>query len=438
MPRRGKVNDLCRIKKRKNYNTAAISSANMRRQRLKEQINAIRAYPAAKIYLLHHWEIVGMSKSVTKCSGPAKRISLMSGIALLLVSTFASAEYGLNFQKPVTSVGGEIYNLHMLIMMVCVGIGIVVFGAMFYSIVMHRKSRGHKAATFHESTTIEIIWTAIPFLILVGMAVPSTATLIKMYDESASDVTIKITGYQWKWRYEYPDQDISFFSSLSTPRDQIENKAAKGKEYLLEVDNPLVVPVGKKVRFVLTANDVIHSWWVPQLAVKKDAIPGFINEAWTRVDEPGTYRGQCAELCGKDHGFMPIVVQAVSDEDFKKWASVKKAEMVASAADTGKTWSKDELMKRGEKVYAQCAACHQPTGLGLPGVFPALKGSKIATGPVAGHLNIVMHGKPGTAMQAFAGQLNDADIAAVVTYERNAFGNNTGDVVQPSQVKALR
>ena len=379
-----------------------------------------------------------MSKSVTKCSGPAKRISLMSGIALLLVSTLASAEYRLNFPKPVTSIGGEIYNLHMLIMMVCVGIGIVVFGAMFYSIVMHRKSRGHKAATFHESTTIEIIWTAIPFLILVGMAVPSTATLIKMYDESASDVTIKITGYQWKWQYEYPDQDISFFSSLSTPRDQIENKAPKGKEYLLEVDNPIVVPVGKKVRFVLTANDVIHSWWVPQLAVKKDAIPGFINEAWTRIDEPGTYRGQCAELCGKDHGFMPIVVQAVSDEDFKKWASVKKAEMVASAADSGKTWSKDELMKRGEKVYQTCAACHQPTGLGLPGVFPALKGSKIATGPVAAHIAIVMKGKPGTAMQAYAGQLNDADIAAVVTYERNAFGNNTGDVVQPSQVKALR
>jgi cytochrome c oxidase subunit 2 len=259
-----------------------------------------------------------------------------------------------------------------------------------------------------------------------------------MYDNSASEVTIKITGYQWKWQYEYMDQDISFFSSLSTPRDQIENKADKGKEYLLEVDNPIVIPVGKKIRFLVTANDVIHAWWVPQLSVKKDAIPGFINETWTRVDEPGTYRGQCAELCGKDHGFMPIVVQAVSDDDFKKWVSVKKAETVASAADAGKTWGKDELMKRGEKVYAQCVACHGATGAGIPGVFPALKGSKIATGPVAAHLAIVMKGKAGTAMQAFAAQLNDADIAAVVTYERNAFGNNTGDVVQPSAVKALR
>jgi cytochrome c oxidase subunit 2 len=381
-----------------------------------------------------------MSRS-SKCSGSAQRIgliSVVSGIVLSLVSTLAAAEYGLNFQKPVTAIAQEVYGLHMLIMMVCVGIGIVVFGAMFWSIVMHRKSRGYKAATFHESTTMEIVWTAIPFLILVAMAIPSTATLIKMYDDSASEVTIKITGYQWKWKYDYMDQDVSFFSTLATPRDQIDNKAAKGKEYLLEVDNPIVIPVGKKVRFLMTANDVIHSWWVPQLAVKKDAIPGFINEAWTRVDEPGTYRGQCAELCGKDHGFMPIVVQAVNDDEFKKWVSVKKAETVASTADAGKTWGKDELMKRGEKVYQTCAACHGATGTGIPGVFPALKGSKIATGPVAAHLAIVMKGKAGTAMQAFAGQFNDVDIAAVVTYERNAFGNNTGDVVQPSAVKALR
>jgi cytochrome c oxidase subunit 2 len=270
------------------------------------------------------------------------------------------------------------------------------------------------------------------------MAIPSTATLIKMEDTKNADLVIKVTGYQWKWKYEYMDQDVSFFSSLSTPRDQIENKAAKGKDYLLEVDNALVIPTGKKVRFVITANDVIHAWWVPQLAVKKDAIPGFINETWTRVDEPGTYRGQCAELCGKDHGFMPIVVQAVSDDDFKKWVSVKKAETVASAADAGKVWTKADLMARGEKVYAQCAACHGVAGAGIPGVFPALKGSKIATGPVAAHLAIVMKGKAGTAMQAYAGQLNDADIAAVVTYERNAIGNNTGDLVQPSAVKALR
>ena len=374
----------------------------------------------------------------SKGHGPAARISLISGIALFLVSTLTSAEYGLNFPKPVTEIAREVYDLHMLIMFICVGIGVVVFGAMFWSIVMHRKSRGHKAAKFHESTTIEIIWTAIPFLILVGMAIPATATLIKMEDTKNADLVIKVTGYQWKWKYEYLEQDVSFFSNLSTPREQIENKAAKGKDYLLEVDNALVIPVGKKVRFLLTANDVIHAWWLPQLSVKKDAIPGFINETWTRVDEPGTYRGQCAELCGKDHGYMPIVVKAVSDDEFKKWISVKKAEVVASTADAGKTWGKDELLKRGEKVYAQCVACHGATGAGIPGVFPAIKGSKIATGPVGAHLNIVMKGKPGTAMQAFAGQLNDADIAAVVTFQRNAFGNNTGDVVQPSAVKALR
>jgi len=381
-----------------------------------------------------------MSRS-SKRPGSAMRVGLISvifGFTLSLVSTLATAEFGLNFQKPVTAIAQDVYSLHMLIMLVCVVIGIVVFGAMFWSIVMHRKSRGAKAAKFHESTTIEIIWTAIPFLILVGMAIPSTATLIKMEDTKNADLIIKVTGYQWKWKYEYLDQDISFFSSLSTPRDQIENKAAKGKDYLLEVDNAIVIPTGKKVRFLITANDVIHAWWVPQLAVKKDAIPGFINEIWTRVDEPGTYRGQCAELCGKDHGFMPIVVQAVSDDDFKKWVSVKKAEMVASAADVGKVWTKADLLARGEKVYAQCAACHGATGAGIPGVFPAITGSKIATGPAKAHLGIVMKGKPGTAMQAFAAQLNDADIAAVVTFQRNALGNSVGDIVQPSAVKALR
>ena len=374
----------------------------------------------------------------SKPAGPAQRISLISGIALFLVSTLAVAEYGLNLPPPATEIAHEVYNLHMLIMLVCVAIGVVVFGAMFWSIVMHRKSRGHKAAKFHESTTIEIIWTAVPFLILVGMAIPSTATLIKMDDTKNADLVIKVTGYQWKWQYEYMDQDVNFFSNMSTPRDQIEGNATKGKDYLLEVDNPLVIPTGKKVRFLLTANDVLHAWWVPQLAVKKDAIPGFINEIWAKVDEPGIFRGQCAELCGKDHGYMPIVVQAVSDDDFKKWISVKKSEMVASAADSGKVWSKDDLMKRGEKVYQACAACHGPTGAGVPGVFPALTGSKLAAGPVNAHINIVLKGKPGTAMQAYASQMNDADIAAVVTYERNALGNSAGDIVQPSQVKALR
>jgi cytochrome c oxidase subunit 2 len=350
----------------------------------------------------------------------------------------AYAEYGLNFPKPVTSVAQRILELHNMIIIICVVIFVIVFGFMFYSIFAHRKSRGFKAAKFHESTTIEVVWTVIPFLILVGMAIPSTATLIEMSDTSKSDLTVKITGYQWKWKYDYPDQDVSFFSSLATPREQIDNKAEKGKDYLLEVDNPMVLPVGKKVRFIVTANDVIHAWWVPQLGVKKDAIPGFINEIWARIDEPGIYRGQCAELCGKDHGFMPIVVQAVSPEDFSKWVAMQKDKTAADSAGAAKTWSRDELMDKGKKVYATtCAACHGVNGEGM-GPFPKLAGSKIATGPVAGHLDIVMKGKAGTAMQAFAAQLSDVDLAAVVTFERNSFGNKVGDMVQPSQVKALR
>lgn len=369
----------------------------------------------------------------------ADRISRgVLGLSLWLASSTAFAEYGLNFPKPVTSIGHRVLELHNAIILICVVIFVVVFGVMFYSIYAHRKSKGHKAAKFHDNLKLEVIWTIIPFIILVGMAIPSTATLLEMDDVRKSDMTIKITGYQWKWKYDYPDQDVSFFSSLSTPREQIENKAAKGEHYLLEVDNPLVLPVGKKIRFVVTANDVIHAWWVPAFAVKKDAIPGFINEVWARVDEPGVYRGQCAELCGKDHGYMPIVVQAVAPEEFDKWVSLQKDKAASAEASAGKTWTQNELMEKGKKVYASaCAACHGANGEGI-GPFPKMAGSKIATGPLAAHLNIVMKGKPGTAMQAFAGQMNDADLAAVITFERNSFGNKTGDVVQPSQVKAAR
>ncbi len=363
---------------------------------------------------------------------------LILGVSMGLVSGLAFAEYGLNFPKPVTSVGHRILELHNLILAICVAIFVIVFGAMFYSVFAHRKSRGYQAATFSHNNKLEVVWTAIPFLILVGMAIPSTATLIEMDDVSKSDLTVKITGYQWKWKYEYPDQDISFFSNLATPREQIDNKEKKGEHYLLEVDNPMVLPVGKKVRFVVTANDVIHAWWVPQMGVKKDAIPGFVNEMWARIDEPGTYRGQCAELCGKDHGFMPIVVQAVSPEEFDKWASLQKSKAAAAAADVGKTFTKDELLARGKQVYGSiCAACHGPNGEGV-GPFPKIAGSKVATGPLPGHLNIVLKGKPGTAMQAFGQQLNDADLAAVITFQRNSFGNSAGDVVQPAQVKAAR
>jgi cytochrome c oxidase subunit 2 len=378
-----------------------------------------------------------MTRWFTRTTRAVAGIVVAAG--LLLTPTIAAAEYGFDFQRPVTEIAHDQLWLHHLIFYICVVIFVGVFGVMFYAVAVHRKSRGHKAATFHESTRIEIVWTIIPFFILVGMAYPSTTTLLRMDDVTNSDLTVKITGHQWKWEYEYPDQNVRFFSALSTSQAQIHNEAKKDTHYLLEVDKPLVLPVGKKVRLLVTGADVIHSWWVPQLGVKKDAIPGFINETWTRIDEPGTYRGQCAELCGKYHGFMPIVVQAVSEEEFKTWIGEQQKMKVAAAAAAERTWSKDELIKHGKEVYNKiCAACHQPNGKGVPGTFPALAGSKIVTGPVDGHLHLVMNGKPGTAMQAFASQLNDVDLAAVVSYERNAFGNNTGDVVQPSQVKAAR
>ncbi len=362
---------------------------------------------------------------------------LISGITLAAVPVLAAADYQLNLPPPVSYIARRILDLHNLIFIICVVIFVIVFGFMFYAMVVHRKSRGHKPATFHDNMTFEVVWTVIPFLILVGMAIPSTATLIEMTDVSKADMTVKITGYQWKWKYDYPDQDLSFFSSLSTPRDQIEGKAKKGEYYLHEVDNPVVLPVGKKVRFLMTGNDVIHSWWVPQLGIKTDAIPGFINETWTNIDQPGVYRGVCAELCGKDHGFMPIVVNAVSQEEFDKWVVAQKQKASSDAASAGKTWTRDELMAKGKQVFQTCAACHGPNGEGI-GPFPKLAGSKIATGPLKDHLNIVLHGKPGTAMQAFGTQMNDVDLAAVITYERNSFGNKTGDVVQPAQVKAAR
>lgn len=366
-------------------------------------------------------------------------LTAIAGAALMLNAGTASAEYGLNLTRGVTPISQEAYNLHTLIVWVCVAIGVVVFGAMFISIIRHRKSRGVTPARFHESTAVEIVWTTVPFLILVAMAIPATKALVAMEDTSNSDISIKVTGYQWKWGYDYIDEGVSFISSLATPKAQIYNQQAKGEHYLLEVDKPLVVPVNKKVRLLITANDVIHAWWVPKLGMKKDAIPGFINEMWFKIDKEGTYRGQCAELCGKDHGFMPIVVVAKNQADYQRWLSAQRSASASDAAAAGREWSKADLMARGEKVYnANCAACHQATGMGVPGMFPALKGGAIATGPKAAHLALVMNGKPGTAMAAFAGQLNDIDLAAVVTYERHSWGNDTGDLVQPSEVKAAR
>jgi cytochrome c oxidase subunit 2 len=362
------------------------------------------------------------------------------GAVILLGAGNAFAGFGdLNMTPGVSDISHEVYHLHMLIFEICVVICAAVFAVLIYSIINHRKSKGAKPASFHESTTIEIIWTTIPFLILVGMAVPATRTLLALEDTRHSDMSIKVTGYQWKWKYDYLEDGISFFSTLSTPRAEIENKEAKGQNYLVEVDNPVVVPIHKKIRFLITSNDVIHSWWVPALGWKQDAIPGFVNDAWTEINEPGTYRGKCAELCGRDHGFMPIVLVAKTEEDYKAWVAEQKASEAKVAAASTQKMTKEELMANGDKVYHKiCAACHQPNGQGIPGVFPALAGSKIVNGPLAAHLNIVLHGKPGTAMQAFREQLSATDIASAITYERNSFGNHTGDVVQPSDVSAAK
>ena len=362
-----------------------------------------------------------------------------AGLASLGMSSTVLAEYAYNLPLPASKLASEVYHLHNLIMLVVLGIFIVVFGAMFYSLFAHRKSRGHKAANFHENTTIEVVWTIVPFVILMGMAYPAAKVVIDMKDTSNPDMTIKITGYQWKWGYDYLNDDVSFYSTLSTPREQITGSAAKGEHYLLEVDEPMVVPVGKRIRLLITANDVLHAWWVPALSVKQDAIPGFIRDGWFKADKIGTYRGQCVELCGKDHGFMPIVVEVVSEEDYKAWVAKKKGTAQVAAADNTKTFETAELIGRGEKVYqANCAACHQANGLGLPGAFPAISGSKIATGPIDAHINMVLNGKSGTAMAAFAGQLSDADIAAVVTYQRNAWDNKMGDAAQPAAIASAR
>ena len=367
-----------------------------------------------------------------------------------LVSTqFAQAAWDMNMRRGATDVSSDIFDLHMIVLWVCVAIGVVVFGAMIWSMIYHRKSKGYKAATFHESTTVEIIWTIIPVIILVALAIPAGKMLIKIEDSSNSDMTVKVTGHQWKWEYEYPEEGIRFFSNLAqSSRDAAAKDSginpATVDNYLLEVDNPLVLPVGKKVRFLLTSSDVNHAWWTPDLAIKKDAIPGFINDMWATINEPGTYRGQCAELCGKDHGFMPVVVVAKTQADYDIWVAEQKSAAQAEASAATKEWSKEDLMAKGEAVYnTSCAACHQATGAGIPGVFPALIGSPLTVGDtVDGHIDVVMNGKAGTAMQAFGAQLSDADLAAVITYERNAWGNNPegGEqhVVQPTTIQAKR
>ena len=358
-------------------------------------------------------------------------------------SVFAS-ETTFNMTRGVTAISQQVYDLHMTIFYICCVIALLVFGAMLWSIIHHRKSRGAQAAQFHESTRIEVLWTTIPVLILVAMATPATSTLLKMEDTSKADLTVLITGSQWKWHYKYLEHPVAFYSLLATSKKQISGDQPKSNTYLLEVDQPLVLPVGKKIRFLMTSDDVIHSWWVPAFAVKKDANPGYINESWTRIDRPGTYRGQCAELCGKDHGFMPIVVEAKTAEEFESWIA-RTAEAQAAAKSRQQEQASaimtlPQAMALGEKIYlGYCSACHQPGGTGLPGIFPALKGSKITTLAEnrAQHLSLVLHGKSGTAMQAYGKQLTIQELAAVVTYERNAWGNNTGDVIQAADVQSI-
>lgn len=380
---------------------------------------------------------------------------LAGGVGAVLLSLWTGAAmadfrgpWTLNLPQGVTPISKQIYDLHMLILWICVIIGIVVFGAMFWSIFHHRKSKGAKAEQFHENTTVEVLWTVVPFMILVGMAIPATRTLIAMEDTSNPDVSIKVTGYQWRWHYDYLDEGFGFFSSLDAPANEARQLGSgidprEVEHYLLDVDNPVVVPVNKKVRFLTTANDVIHSWWVPELGWKRDAIPGFINESWAMVTEPGTYRGACAELCGRDHAYMPVVLVALEQGEYEQWVEGQKQAQAdataAAAAAADREWTLDELMAEGQQVYNKaCAACHQANGQGVPGVFPGLIGSPLIKGAVEEHIDIVVHGKAGTAMAAFGPQLNDAEIAAVVTYERNAWGNDSGDAVQPAAVAARR
>lgn len=366
-------------------------------------------------------------------------IALLSMIVANMTAAGDTAHSAYNMTRGVTEISHEVYNLHMVIFYICCVIGLVVFGLMFWAIVHHRKSKGAEPAQFHGSLKIEILWTAIPVIILVVMAIPASKTLIAMEDASKADMTVLVTGSQWKWHYKYLEYPIEFYSLLATPREQIENNATKDELYLRDVDKPLVLPTGKKIRFLVTADDVIHSWWVPAFAIKKDANPGFINETWTRIDNPGIYRGQCAELCGKDHGFMPIVVDVKTPEAFETWVSEQIAAQEKAKAEEAARglMSKGELLAQGQKVYeTRCAVCHQPGGEGLPGAFPALKGSAMVTKDKPAHIHTVLFGKPGTAMQAFGKQLTAAELAAVITYERNAWGNDTGDLVQIADINA--
>jgi cytochrome c oxidase subunit II len=368
---------------------------------------------------------------------------LLTALAALIPSSVL-ADWQLNMTPGVTSISRNAYDLHMIVLGVCTVIGIGVFGVMLWSIIHHRKSVGAQAAHFHESTTVEILWTIVPFVILIGLAVPATKALIHIEDASEADLSILVTGYQWKWHYKYLEDDIEFFSTLDSKSNEARQLGsatdpASVENYLLDVDNYVVIPVGKKVRFLTTANDVIHAWWVPALGFKRDAIPGFVNESWAMVEEAGVYRGQCAELCGRDHGFMPIVVDAKPQAEYDAWVADFKAKKAAAALanDPTREWKMDELLARGEAVYtAQCTACHAPDGASAAEGVPGLAGGAVTIGAIEDHIDLLMFGNDN--MTGFAEKLSDIELAAVITYARNGLGNAVGDVVQPSEIKGYR
>ena len=369
--------------------------------------------------------------------------SVLWGVAYAETGSGTGVGWGaLNLPAGVTPLSHDIHDLHMKILWICVAIGVLVYGILIYSLIHHRKSKGVVPATFHENTKLEIVWTIIPFLILIAMAVPATQVMIKVYDTENSAMTIKVTGYQWKWRYTYLDEGIDFFSSLDAKSNEARQLGSKldpatVEHYLLNVDKPMVIPANTKIRILLTAADVLHAWWVPEFGWKKDAIPGFVTDGWIKVETPGVYRGQCAELCGRDHGFMPIVVVVKTEADYKQWVAEQKGKQEANKVDASKPLTMDELMVKGKEVYAaNCAACHLAEGEGVAGAFPAIKGSKVALGPLADHVKLVLHGK--ATMPAFKDQINDVETAAVVTYQRNAFGNNKGDSIQPADIQAYK
>ena len=370
--------------------------------------------------------------------------SVIFSLLFLLSPNLLHAAWGLNMTQGVTPISQDVYNMHMTSLYVVTIIGILVFSVMFWSIFHHRKSKGVKPAKFSHSTTVEVIWTLIPFAIIVALAIPATKLLARMDDTSKSEITVKATGYQWKWKYDYIDEDITIYSNLaadsvdaSQKNSGIDPKTADN--YLRNTDTALVLPVGKKIRIMTTASDVIHAWWVPDLGWKRDAIPGFINDNWTVINKEGIYRGQCAEICGKGHGYMPIVVKAVPEKEYLAWVQETKLALKSKKDSGDKELSMDELKSKGEAVYkANCLACHQANGQGIKGVFPALDGSPIATVKtrITEHIRQVIYGK--NNMPALGEQLSDTDIAAVVTYERNVWGNKTGDIIQPKDVAASR